>query len=94
MLGLPLVAAAQEASPPATVTAPADFSAGFQKLIQLGLPSLEGAEWTTAGDESRDMGDYELREIFDGLKGKGWKVQANGKPAFLPLGGVDAKEVI
>lgn len=92
MLGFPLAAAAQEATPPATVTSPAGFSAGFQKLIQLGLPSLEGAEWTTAGDESRDMGDYELREIFAGLKGKGWKIEANGKPAFLPLGEVKAGE--
>ena len=58
MLGFPLVAAAQDASPPATVATAADFSAGFQKLVQLGLPSLEGAEWTTTGDESRfDVGD-------------------------------------
>lgn len=93
LLGFPLVAAAQEASPPAPVAAAADFSAGFQKLIQLGLPSLEGAEWTAAGDESRDMEDYELREMLEGLKGKGWKLQANGKPAFLSLGGVETKEV-
>lgn len=93
ILGFPLVAAAQEASPPAPVAAAADFSAGFQKLIQLGLPSLEGAVWTAAGDESRDMEDYELREMLEGLKGKGWKLQANGKPAFLSLGGVEAKEV-
>ncbi len=92
MLGSPLATAADEAAPPPVAAAKVDFAGGFQKLIQLGLPALDGAEWTTAGDESREMEDYDLREIFDGLKGKGWKLLANGKPAFLSLGGVETKE--
>jgi hypothetical protein len=88
MLGLSLTAAAQE-SP---ATAAADFTAGFERLIALGLPELKGAEWVAAGDESRNP-DYSLREILQELKGNGWKIQQGEKPMFVPLGQLDPQEM-
>jgi hypothetical protein len=91
MLGFSLATAEEKTSPPTAVTEKPDFSAGFQRLVTLGLPSLEGAEWSSNQDDS--MGDYYLRELLSGLKGKGWKIQTNGKPAFLPLGAVKSAEI-
>lgn len=93
MFGFPLVLAAEEMSLSAPSAASADFSAGFKKLVTLGLPSLDGAIWASAGDESRDMDDYVLREMLTELKGAGWKLQTNGKPTFLTLGAAASKEV-
>lgn len=73
--------------------APPDFSAGFQRLIDLGLPSLEGAEWWTTGGNNRTVDNYELQDLLQDLKGGGWKVQRDGKPAFLPLGGLEVIEM-
>ena len=93
VFGFPLALAGQEPLPSPPAVAIADFSAGFQKLAALGLPSLEGAVWASAGEESSDMDDYELREMLTGMKGAGWKLQTNGKPFFLTLGAVASKEV-
>jgi len=88
----PEPAATPAAVPHAVATI--DFSGGFQKLIALGLPSLEGAEWITGGDvNGGSMEEYELREVLTGIKGTGWKVQVNGKPMFLQLGAVEATEI-
>lgn len=70
-----------------------DYSAGFQRLIELGLPSLEGAEWWTTGGNNRTSDNYELQELLQDLKGGGWKVVREGKPAFLPLGGLEVVEM-
>ncbi|HEX7260798.1 MAG TPA: hypothetical protein VF258_03200, partial [Luteolibacter sp.] len=88
LLGLSLTVVAQE-SPAA---APADFTAGFQQLVTLGLPELKNAEWIATGDESRDS-DYSLREILPELKGNGWKIQQGEKTLFLPLGQIDPQEM-
>ncbi|QUE51361.1 hypothetical protein KBB96_00325 [Luteolibacter ambystomatis] len=75
---------------PAAAKAP-DFSTGFQQLISLGLPPLKDAEWITASaNENGD--DYELREVLEGLKGGGWKMQVEGKATFLGMGAVDLSE--
>lgn len=88
MLGLSLATAGEEAA-----AATADFAPGFQRLVALGLPPLDGAEWIAAGDGERETDDYELREIFSALKGNGWKLQMQGKPVFLPLGMLDPREM-
>ncbi len=80
-------ASALESAP--TEAAP-DFSAGFQRLITLGLPPLEGAEWLVAANENQGMDDYELRELLGALKGTGWKVTQGEKTGFLPLGGTES----
>ena len=67
-----------------------DFSAGFERLITLGLPPLEGAEWLVAADENQSSDGYELRELLEQLKGGGWKVQQEGKSVFIPLGGTES----
>src|SRR6478752_10050330 len=88
MLGLSLTAAAQESPTPAS----ADFTPGFQRLVALGLPALEGAEWISVGDDSHEP-DYSLREILQDLKGNAWKIQLAGKPMFLPLGQLVPQEM-
>ena len=94
MLSLPFVAVAQEPAPQATpVAAVVDFSDGFKKLVALGLPSLQGAVWVSEDHESRNMEDYYLRQLVSGMKGAGWKLQSDGKPAFLALGSAKSVEV-
>ena len=99
LIALQLVAAAEKPTLPTLPTLPAapvvaaDFSGGFQRLVALGLPSLEGASWASAGDESRDMDDYTLRELLADLKGGGWKLQIKDKPAFLALGAVKPGDI-
>ncbi len=93
LLGLPLIMAAEGQPPqPGSVAAVADFTNGFKRLEALGLPSLEGAVWASAGEQSREMDDYELRELFAGLKGGGWKLQTKDKPVFLSIGSVKSIE--
>jgi len=96
-LGLQASSAAEDASPQAPVgkntESRTDFSAGFERLVKLGMPSLEGAEWSASGDGPGEMEDYELREVLAGMNGNGWKLQVGGKPVFLPLGAVATKEV-
>lgn len=87
-----LVLSLEDMAEPSAPTPP-DFSAGFQRLIDLGLPSLEGAEWWTTGGNNRTADDYQLQELLQDLKGGSWKVQRDGKPAFLPLGGLEVIEM-
>ena len=89
LLALPM-ASAVESAPPLASTATPDFSAGFQRLITLGLPPLEGAEWLIAANANQGMDDYELRELLSEVKGTGWKVQQEGKTVFVPLGGTES----
>jgi hypothetical protein len=65
-----------------------DFSEGFKRLSELGLPPLDAnAKWSTLpSDFSGD--DYQLRQLFRSLKGNGWH-QA-GAATVIPAGGVEA----
>ena len=68
----------------------ADFSAGFSRLVALGLPVLDAnAHWSTLPDAS-DSDRYWSREFFKSLKGNGWSMPAAaGKTLGLPAGGLE-----
>lgn len=70
-----------------------DFSKGFERLVALGLPSLEGAEWIALDEQGHSQSDYYTREILSDIKGCAWRFQVNGKPVILPLGSLQVTDV-
>ncbi len=71
-------------------TAPPDFSAGFAKLVELGMPELDAtAEWVA----SRQVDvPYAIRQRVKPFKGAGWRIGTGKEARILPLGGLEAAE--
>ena len=63
----------------ATSEAPLDFSAGFERLLAMGLPDVRGATWAKLEPVlSEEYWGYEEAEWANPLAGKGWALP---KPA-------------
>ncbi len=72
---------------------PADYSEGLERLHELGLADLKGAEWIEApggNDGSGPFGDYRMQQLGIRLKGGGWRT-TDGR--FVPMGGLEAVEL-
>jgi len=87
-----LIAVPANGDPAAPLAAP-DFSAGFSRMVALGLPALDAkAKWSTLPDSTGGE-DYRFREFAKSLKGNGWCIPAaDGKTLGLPAGTLETVE--